>query len=58
MVIGNIYRPPQGNIDNFTQVLEDTLNSIDLNRTELYLMGDFNIDMLDKNFDKETDRIN
>ena len=48
ILIGNIYRPPQGNIENFIQVLENSFTNIDLSKTELYLMGDFNIDMLDK----------
>ena len=48
IVVGNIYRPPQGNIDTFIQVLDNVFNEIDLSNTELYLMGDMNIDMLDK----------
>ena len=48
IVVGNIYRPPQGNVDSFIQVLEDTLDCYDLNRTEIYLMGDLNIDIMDK----------
>ena len=46
IVIGNLYRPPQGNIDTFTQVLENSLLQIDMTTTELYIMGDFNIDMM------------
>ena len=48
IIIGNLYRPPQGNIENCTQVLENALDDIYMNRTEVYLMGDFNIDLLDK----------
>ena len=48
ILIGNIYRPPQGNIENFIQVLENIFTEIDLLRIEIYIMGDFNIDMLDK----------
>ena len=48
LLIGNIYRPPQGNVDAFIQVLENVLNEIDSNKFELYMMGDVNIDMLDK----------
>ena len=48
IVVGNIYRPPQGNMENFTQVLENALLNIDLSKNEIYLMGDLNVDMLDK----------
>ena len=49
ILIGNIYRPPQGNVDRFIQVLDNYFNSIDLSKYEMFLMGDMNIDMLDKN---------
>ena len=48
ILIANIYRPPQGNIDNFTQVLENILINLELTKIELFIMGDLNIDMLDK----------
>ena len=40
ILVGNIYRPPQGNIDNFIQVLENILSNINLTKVELYIMGD------------------
>ena len=49
IVIGNIYRPPQGNIDNFIETLDGNLTNINIDRVELFLMGDFNIDFLEKN---------
>ena len=49
MIIGNIYRPPQGNIDRFIETLDGNLANINLDRVELFLMGDFNIDVLEKN---------
>ena len=48
VLIGNIYWPPQGNVENFTQVLEQILDDLDLTKIELYIIGDINIDMLDK----------
>ena len=48
ILIGNIYRPPQGDIDTFIDYLENIFDDIDLGRIELFLMGDFNIDSLDK----------
>ena len=47
-VVGNIYRPPQGNIDVFIHELDDILSQIDIDKIELFLMGDFNIDFIEK----------
>ena len=43
--------PPQGNIEKFTQFLKSNVNEIDLSKYEIILMGDMNIDLLDKNND-------
>ena len=51
LLVGNIYRPPKGNIDTFIQVLDNTLSEIDLSKFEIYLMGNMNIDMADKQSD-------
>ena len=48
VLIGNLYRPPQGDINNFIQYMENVLDSIEIDDIELFLMGDFNIDFLDK----------
>ena len=48
ILIGNVYRPPQGDIDEFIQTIETILTTIDLSKTELYIMGDINIDFNDK----------
>ena len=48
ILIGNMYRPPQGDVDIFIQYLENVFDDIDLDKTEIFLMGDFNIDFLDK----------
>ena len=34
-------------MEKFTQVLENSLIDIDMTKTEIYIMGDFNIDMMD-----------
>ena len=47
-VIGNIYRPPQGNIDVFVHELDKIISKINIDNTELILMGDFNIDFFEK----------
>ena len=48
ILIGNLYRPPQGDVDVFTQYIENVLDEIELDSIELFLMGDYNIDFLDK----------
>ena len=48
-IIANIYRPPQGNKQNFITYLEEKIDTIN--------MGDYNIDFLDKK-DDITKRIN
>ena len=48
ILIGNIYRPPQGIIDIFIEYLESVFEDVQLDKIELFLMGDFNIDFLDK----------
>ena len=49
VIIGNLYRPPQGKVKNFIDYLEGVFEHLDLAREDLILMGDFNIDFLDKN---------
>ena len=48
IIIGNLYRPPQGNITSFIEYLENSFDMFDLDKVELFLMGDFNIDDADK----------
>ena len=43
-----MYRPPQGDIDSFIQHLENVFDNIDLDNIELFIMGDLNVDFLDK----------
>ena len=40
ILIGNMYRPPQGDIDSFIQYLENVFDDIDLDNIELFIMGD------------------
>ena len=47
ILLGNLYRPPQGNIANCLESLENNLSNIDLHKIEVILMGDLNIDLLD-----------
>ena len=44
--IGNIYRPPDGNIDNFVSYLEESVSTLHDHRTpDVILMSDYNIDL-------------
>ena len=46
MLIGSIYRPPQGNIKSFIDKLNDILNVIKSEKKIQYIMGDFNINLI------------
>ena len=48
ILLGNLYRPPQGDIQFFFDMIENKLEDVDLQWTEVILMGDINIDLLDK----------
>ena len=49
IIVINIYRPPQGSFAKFVDYLSDTISNIKRNaNSELYILGDFNVDMLDK----------
>ena len=42
--IGIVYRPPQGNIKKFTDLITETVNKIpNLNKQDIFMLGDFNI---------------
>ena len=45
--IGIFYRPPGQ--DNFLEILTNDLNLLDIGRNEIYLLGDFNINLLQDN---------
>ena len=48
VVIGNVYRPPQGKVKNFVDYIEGVMENLNLDCEDIILMGDFNIDFLDK----------
>ena len=50
-IVGNIYRPPGGNIREFNSILDDLLSHLKTNvntkkASEILLMGDFNINLI------------
>ena len=58
ILIGNLYRPPQGDIKKCIDYLDDVLSDIDLHRVEFILMGDLIIDIMDKNNNYVKDLLN
>ena len=49
LVIGNIYRPPRDNLDNyntFIEQIDNMLSSFQQSNNEVVITGDFNIDLL------------
>ena len=45
----NVYRPPQGDCKKFCKYIQDSIHEANLkDNTEIYIMGDFNVDYLDK----------
>ena len=58
ILIANCYRPPQGNIDRLIEILENILDDMDLTKIEIFLLGDFNIDIFEKNNVKNKKFIN
>ena len=49
ILIGHLYRPPQGNAKNCIDMIENALSNVDLQKVESILMGDLNLDLFDKN---------
>ena len=49
LIVGNVYRPPQGNVKNMTDTLDDLLQQITLynNSADIFLLGDFNVNYKD-----------
>ena len=43
-----LYRPPQGNSKTFLKYLDDTVSLIKKDNVDIFIMGDFNIDFLEK----------
>ena len=58
ILIGNLYRPPQGDISKCIDYLEEVLSDLDRQKIEVYLMGDINIDIMDRNNNHVKDLLN
>ena len=46
ILIGIIYRPPNGRLEEFKECLSNLLQTLDLENKKCFLMGDFNLDLL------------
>ena len=44
-IILNLYRPLAGDIENFLDILETSLSALDLDKNDIFMMGDFNINI-------------
>ena len=47
IIIGEIYRFPKGPTKKSMEILENVLGKVLSEKSEIILMGDFNIDMMD-----------
>ena len=48
LVICNVYRPPQGDLKSAISYLDDCLKTINLSKIDVFLMGDMNVNYLNK----------
>ena len=54
IIVGVIYRPPSTNIDKFNTLINSTLNLLKTESSIVYLMGDFNLDLLKQEQHQQT----
>ena len=48
VVICNVYRPPTGDLEKAVNYLEDCLKTLNMNKINLFIMGDFNVNYKNK----------
>ena len=49
IIVGSVYRPPNYNVASFLDKFNDILSNISKDNNQCYLMGDFNLDLLQYN---------
>ena len=52
IIIANCYRPHAGDVKHFITLLEDRLITLDMQKNDIFVLGDFNIDFSTVNCDK------
>ena len=57
MIIANVYRPPNGNIESFYEYLTSSLNSLNSVNKDIFILGNFNIDVNKKSEKNSKDLI-
>ena len=55
IIIGYIYKHPKLDINEFNTLFENTLEKLSFENKELYLLGDYNIDLLQTDVDVNID---
>ena len=48
VIICNLYRPPSGDLDKAIEYLKTCIELLNLSKIDLFMMGDFNVDYLNK----------
>ena len=56
IMIGCIYKHPSANVDEFTTVLDKFLKQLNMNKYEVYILGDMNIALLKHHTHQQTGR--
>ena len=59
IIIANIYRPPQGNVKNCCKYIRSCLDNFDdIDKSDIFFMGDFNINVYKKTSPESKDLLN
>ena len=56
IILGSIYRPPNGDFEMFENILNTILTKVDKTKKVTYLTGDFNIDLLKSDHSEHSNR--
>ena len=48
VIVGNVYRPPAGKLKNFLEHLDGCLRGFDLEKVDVYILGDMNVNYKNK----------
>ena len=51
VVIGNVYRPPNGKLDKATRYLDDCLKTVNMSKVNVFILGDLNVNFKNRSSD-------